>query len=347
MLTTIEIDYLRKELASAKNPLFFYDDDPDGLCSFLLMYRIQREGTGILVKSAPKLDLQLYRKVEELTPDKIFVLDIPILEQEFVDKANRPIFYIDHHQPLTLHKVHYYNPRIMDPEAYLPTTRMAYQVNGRSEDLWIATIGCLADWYMPDFIEEFIAAYPHLLPKKNDLADAVYHQPIGKLIRIFSFLLKGPTLEVRRCVKILTRVNSPDEILQQTTTQGKFLYKHFQSINHHYEALLKAARKKVSRSKILLFSYTEKQCSFTSDLSNELSSLYPKKVIIIARHKSNEMKCSLRAKIPIDQALKVALEGLRGYGGGHPNACGTVVHEEDWDTFLARFKEELERQDVK
>jgi single-stranded DNA-specific DHH superfamily exonuclease len=341
MLTEKETTYLQEELATAKSPLFFYDDDPDGLCSFLLFYRIHREGRGIIVKTAPKLDLKLIHKVTENNPDKVFILDIPILVQEFIDEVKKPIFYLDHHSPQKLDKVHYFNPRIKDPDAYIPVTRMAYQISGNKEDLWIATIGCLADWHMPDFIDEFIEKYPHLLPKKKDLNDAVFKQPIGKLIRIFSFLLKGQISDVRKSVKILTRIKTPEEILNQETPQGKFLYKRFASINEKYVDLLKLAKKEVSRSKILLFFYSENKMSFTTDLANELTNLYPKKAVIIARKKSGEMKCSLRAKFPIRDALKKALVGIEGYGGGHENACGAVIKEENWEQFLENFKKEI------
>ena len=341
MLTEKEIKQLREELATAKNPLFFYDDDPDGLCSFLLLYRIHREGRGIIVKTAPRLDTKLSHKVIENNPDKIFVLDIPILVQEFVDAAKKPIFYIDHHTPQELNKVKYFNPRIKDPDIYIPVTRMAYQISDNKNDLWIATIGCLADWHMPDFIDEFIEKYPHLLSKKKDLNDAVFKQPIGKLVRIFSFLLKGQTSDVRKCVKILTRIKSPEEILEQKTPQGKFLYKRFADINEKYVELLELAKKKVTRSKVLLFFYSENKWSFTADLANELTNLYPKKVIIIARNKSGEMKCSLRAKFPIRGALEKTLVGVEGYGGGHENACGAVIKEDSWNKFLKDFKREI------
>ncbi len=341
MLTEKETMCLQEELATAKNPLFFYDDDPDGLCSFLLLYRIHREGRGIIVKTAPKLDTKLSHKVTENNPDKIFVLDIPILDQEFIDKAKKPIFYLDHHGPQQLDKIHYYNPRIKDPEAYIPVTRMAYQISGNKDDLWIATVGCLADWHMPDFIKEFIEKYPHLLSKKKNLNDAVFKQPVGKLIRIFSFLLKGQISDVRKCVKILTRIKTPEEILNQETPQGKFLYKRFASINEKYVELLKMAKKKASRSKVLLFFYSENKMSFTTDLANELTNLYPKKVVIIARKKSGEMKCSLRAKFAIRDALEKALVDVEGYGGGHENACGAVIKEESWELFLENFKKEI------
>ena len=74
MLTPKEVQFVREELASAKNPLFFYDDDADGLASFLILYRIHREGKGAILKTSSILDERSLRKVEELNPDKIFVL---------------------------------------------------------------------------------------------------------------------------------------------------------------------------------------------------------------------------------------------------------------------------------
>ncbi len=341
MLTKNEVKTLREELDTAKNPLFFYDDDPDGLCSFLLLYRIHRLGKGVIVKAAPKVDAKFLRKVEENNPEKIFILDIPIVEQDFVNEAKKPIFWIDHHDPLKVKNVKYYNPRKKKPDIYLPTSRMAYQIANNKNDLWLATVGCLADWHMPNFIDEFIEKYPELLPEKKDLNDAVYQQPIGKLVRIFSFLLKGQLYEVNKCIKILSRIKSPDEILEQKTSQGKFLYKRFKHVDEKYQNLIKTAKKKVTKSKLLLFFYTENQWSFTADLANELTNLYPDKVVLIARNKSGKMKCSLRAKFPIKKALEKALVGIDGYGGGHENACGTVVDENDWDKFLKKFKKEI------
>lgn len=341
MLTAKQVEFLRAELETAKNPLFIHDDDADGLCSFLLLYRMRHEGKGVILKTAPKLDLRLLHIVNELNPDKIFVLDVPIIEQEFIDAVKRPIFWIDHHQPLQRKNVHYFNPRLGDPNLYVPTTMMAYQVSQKQDDLWIAAVGCLADWYPAEFLDEFSQRFPDLLSQKSDLTTMVYKEPIGALIKLFFFLLKGPTSEVRKSVKILTRIASPGEILQQSTPAGKFLYQRFEKINQQYEVLLQQAKKSATRSKVLLFFYSDQHWSFTSNLANELSALYPQKIVIIARKKSGEMKCSLRSQQPILPALEKALVGINGYGGGHANACGAVIKEEDWERFLQRFKEEM------
>ena len=340
MLTEKEVKLLREELATAKNPLFFYDGDGDGMASYLLLYRMHREGKAVALTSTSTLGQQFLRKVDELCPDKIFILDIPIVEQEFIDKAKRPIFWIDHHPPLERTKVKYFNPRLKEPDVYIPTSRMAYQISGNEEDLWFATVGCLSDWNMPDFINRFCKRYPHLLEKKSDLATAVFKSPVGKLVKLFFFILKGPTYDVRRSVKVMSRINSPDEILKQETAQGKFLWKRFERINRMYEELLEDAKKSVGRSRLILYFYTERKWSFTVNLANELAAFYPKKMIIIARKKSGEMKCSLRGK-NVQKLLEKALEGVEGGGGGHPDACGAVIKEESWEKFLEQFKEAM------
>ena len=341
MLTSTEIKQWQEALQESKNPLFFYDDDPDGLCSFILLYKMHREGHGVMVKSAPKVDMKFMHRVEENNPDIIFVLDMPMLEQEFVDGAKRTIYWLDHHQVQEIRNVKYFNPHLKDPECYIPATRMAYQISDNEEDLWIAMVGCLGDWYMPDFMDKFIEKYPDLMDGEKNLFNAVYKQPIGKLVRMFSFLLKGQTSEVNKSVKILTRVKSPYEILNQETSQARFLYKRFEKIDKDYNKILELAKKEAGRGKLFLFNYQDDKLSFTSELANELTSLYPDKVILISRKKSGEMKCSLRCQKPIADALAKALVGISGYGGGHPNACGAVIKKTDWDKFLKNLKNEL------
>ena len=343
MLTKKQIQFLRDELATAKNPLFFYDGDGDGLASFLLLYRIHREGKGIALRTSSRVDELSLRKIDELNPDKVFVLDIPMMTEEFMQKVKRPVFWIDHHPVQEIKSnIHYFNPRIKNPDAYIPTSRMAWQVSENEEDLWIATAGCLADWYMPSFINKFIKQYPQYLSKKKDLPKTVFHSPVGMLVKLLFFLQKGPTSEVRKSVKILTRIKSPDEIFKQTTPAGTFLYKRFKSINKMYEELLTEAKKGVTRSKVLVFYYTENKWSFTANLANELMARYQKKMVIITRKKSGEMKCSLRGK-NIFKYLQQALQDVEGRGGGHPDACGAVIKEEDWQKFLDQFKEALKK----
>src|SRR3989344_3575465 len=98
-LSQIQIKQIREHLDNCKRPLIFFDDDQDGLCSFLQFYRYKQEGKGIIVKTAPKLSAVFLNKVIEYQPDKIFILDVALVEQEFLDEIKVPAIWVDHHGP--------------------------------------------------------------------------------------------------------------------------------------------------------------------------------------------------------------------------------------------------------
>jgi len=346
MLTESQVKTFRKELDSSKAPFFLFDDDPDGLCSFLLLYRVNREGKGMIAKSLPKVDLKFANKVEEYQPDKVFILDMAIVDQDFIDAVKVPMFWLDHHPPLDRQKINYFNPRVLDPDAYIPTSRMAYQISNDPEDMWLSMVGCLGDHHVPNFQKEFIKKYPDLMEDTTDFGKLYFGTKLGKLVQIFSFLLKGKTYEVNGCVKILTRIKSPYEILNQETAQGKYIYKRFEKIDNKYQVLLEQARKQTTDLKkndpLLVFTYTEQSWSFTSELALELIHRHPEKIVVVARKKSGAMKCSLRSSGPnISEMLKKALVGIEGTGGGHERACGSNIQEEDWDQFLDNMRREV------
>src|SRR3989344_3178091 len=86
MLTQKQVSEIREHLNNAQNPLFFFDNDPDGLCSFILLQRYIKRGKGFPVKSSP-LDKSYLRRIEELNPDSIFILDIPSVSEEFLSNG--------------------------------------------------------------------------------------------------------------------------------------------------------------------------------------------------------------------------------------------------------------------
>ncbi len=346
MLTTREANFLHKKLMEGmKSPLFIHDNDPDGLCSFLLLYRAKGEGRGIILKTSSTITIDFKQYFENYLYDSVFILDIPQVDQEFFNYLKVPCYWIDHHQVQDRKKVKYYNPRKKDVNAYIPTTRMAYQVSckEKKEDIWIAMTGCLADWHMPDFKDKFLKKYPDLMDENADIPTALFKNEIGKLVRIFSFLLKGKSSDVRKNIKILTRIKSPYEILKQESPAGKFLYKKFAKFDGNYQEMLKLAMKKRTRSKLLVYEYTHSGQSFTTNLANEITAHNQDKVIIIARKHEDKVKMSLRAVEGknILEPLQKALEGIDGYGGGHFNACGSVISLDDWERFLKNFKREI------
>ena len=339
MLTQKEILEFRNYLKKAENPLFFFDDDHDGLASFLLLWRSVKKGHGVLIKGPPFVDMSYIKKIHEYKADKLFILDKPVLSQEFVDQVNIPIIYIDHHKVNKLKGVHYYNPQFNDVKDNRPAAYWCYKVV--KQDIWIATVGSVGDYHVPDFIEQFKKEHPTLVPEKLTINELLYNSKLGKLIKIFNFILKCNTSDTMKCIKILTRIETPEEILNQETPRGRFLYRIFEKINKKYEAVYNDAIKTKPEGKLLLYTYAAKD-SFTSVVSNEISYKHPDKIVIIARRKDDRVIMSLRStKIVLPPLIRKALDGIEGYGGGHDLASAANVPEQDFTRFIDQLKAQI------
>ncbi len=343
---TLFYEKLKDAVLHAKKPLLFFDDDPDGLCAYLTLKRANGEAKGIILKSRPLLDERFLPKVSEYEPDSVFVLDIANISEVFVENVQVPIHWIDHHgnaDPPT--GVHYYNPRREKKPQNICTTALCYNAVGGK--IWIAAVGMVADWMIiPAITKAFRKEYPQLLPtsiKKPE--QALYESDVGKLVRIFSFVIKGETKHVHTMIHTLSNIEEPQEILEQTTPAGKAVYDRFIEINAEYEPILSRALSCYKKDDpILEFLYPDTRSSFTSDLSNELLYRHPDKVIIVGRKKDGEYRMSLRnaGRKKINEILPRCLAGLTGYGGGHEHAVGCSVAVNDYPEFVSRLKKEIE-----
>lgn len=335
MLTLQEVAKLKEELTNCQRPLFIFHDDPDGLASFLLCYRFVKEGRGIPLKAYPRVGVEPFaRKVEEFGADKVFILDVAMVEQEFIDAVKVPVVWIDHHSVLERDRVMYFNPQKRGVNT--PTPVMIWQVVGeeRPQDLWIAVIGAIGDWYLPDFAQSVM--------KVCCVEDALFNSEFGTLAKLFSFVLKGKMSDVTASIKILTRVDDYREILEQKTPAAKLVWKRYLSVKKVYDEMLADALKHDSADKLFVYTYSDDKLSLTKDLSNEL--LYKlKKVIIVGREKSGEVRCSVRAPadVKLSKGIERALVGIEGYGGGHEQACGVAIKKHDFRNFLDNLRKEL------
>lgn len=333
MLTNKEISEIKTYLKNSENPLFFFDDDNDGLSSFLLLNKyIDSRGHGVVVKSSPLLDVQYLNKVQEYNPDIVFVLDKPKISQEFVNAVNVPIVWIDHHEPQNIKGVHYYNPRKENSTDGRCTTYWCYKVV--KQDLWIATLGSISDWQVPDYIDEFEKKYG-LIDGKRLPNEILFETNFGEFCRLVSFLLKGKTSDVRKRINAMMKISGPSEILNQETVRGKFLYRESSKVKKRYDELIKLAMTMQPRGNLHVFIYPSGKLSLTSDLSNELLHRFPKRIILVGREKDGFMRLSLRSTdFILPDILTKSLEGIEGYGGGHEHACGGNIAVKDFDKFV-------------
>ncbi len=338
MIPDKQIKKIRKALEESARPLIFFDDDPDGLCSFLQFYKFNPESKGVIYKVAGPLDERFIRKVKEYSPDTIFILDVNTVSQDFLDKVKN-VYWIDHHTPLERKNVKYFNPMIKSKgKDNRPISYWSYKIT--KESPWLALVGCVGDWFLPDDIRKDLENKELLPDSIKTPEDALFTTEIGKLARIFSFILKGTSKDAIKNTKILTRIKDPYEILEQSTSQGKYIWKQFQKFDKIYKNIYESID--MSDKKMVVHNYAESKTSLTSDLSNEVLYHNPNKFIIICRENNGEMKCSLRSsKYKVLPKLKKALKDINGYGGGHEYACGCNVPKRDFKEFVERIRKQL------
>ncbi len=343
MLTKKQIEEIREHLEKAQNPLFLFDNDNDGLISFLLLRRFIGRGKGVAIKSYPNLNESYYRKIQELNPDYIFILDKPVVSSAFLEKVkadNLPIVWIDHHQvqikKSDLKGVNYYNPLLNKDKKSEPVSYLSYKIANKKEDMWIAIIGCISDYFMPEFYPEFELAYPELA-KKNPTSpfDVLYKSEIGKIARMLDFSIKDKTTNVVNMQKFMVQAKSPYDVLEENSNT-KQIHKRYEEINTKYQALLKKARTN-QYSKLLFFKYGG-DLSLSYNIANQLSYEFPGKMVVVAYTQDDLAKISTRGK----NVRKLTLESIKDIpdatGGGHRDATGAKIPL----AYLPKFRKKME-----
>jgi len=346
MLTDKQIEEIRGHLERAQNPLFFFDNDNDGLMSFLLLRRFIGRGKGVAIRSFPDLNVSYYRRVKELNPDYIFILDKPIVSEEFFEKAkedNIPVVWIDHHQTEQRDRgeIGYYNPVYVDGNNE-PVSYLCYKISNVKEDLWLAIVGCVSDSFIPEFYDEFFKMYPDLGKKNPKSAfDLLYNSEIGKIARVLDFSLKDTTTHVVGMLKFMMNVNGPMDVLEENN-KTRHIFERYNEINSRHQMLMEKARREV-KGNLIYFQYGG-NLSLSANLANQLSYEFPDKVIVVVYLNGDIANISLRGSNDIRSLTLSAIEGIEGAtGGGHTNATGAKMVVDKLPEFKKRIEELVER----
>lgn len=345
MISEKEIEEIREHLGRAQNPIFYYDNDADGLCSFLLLRRAFGKGKGVAIRSYPELNKTYGKKATELGGDYVFVLDKPIISREFVEEIERvglPLIWIDHHRveqgwsSEEFSNVVLYNSYNEEKGTGEPVSYICYNAAGKKDDLWIALMGCIADHYLPDFAFEFGERYGEFWGKNIIGAfDAYYKTEIGKIAQSLNFGLKDSTSHIVQMQNYLINCKGPEEVFLEVPENKNFRVK-YNDIKKKYDALIEKAERKVG-DRMIWFEYGG-ELSISSDVSNELSYKYPDRIIVVAYRKGSLVNISMRGKGIRRTLNKIIKFFENASGGGHEDAVGARLRAED----LEKFKKVLE-----
>jgi len=338
MLTKKQISEIKEHLERAQNPLFLFDNDADGLCSALLLQRFIERGKLFPIRSFPDLDVSYFRRVRELDADYIFILDKPLVSEEFLkeaEKFNIPIVWIDHHEkvPKSFFKntknVFYYNP------GEEPVTYLASQVTSKKEDLWLAVAGCISDKFLPDFYRQVREDFPDLLIESDDAYDVYYGSEIGKISKMLNAGLKNTTTKVIEMIKLLMKIKSPLDLANENS-RNKFIYERYEHIEERINKLVKKVNKNES-SKLIILEYSG-DLSVSSEIANKLHYLFPAKFIVVMYKTEGKVNISGRGE-NIRDIIAKSIKDLPGStSGGHRNAVGAKIMVPDLEVFKDSLK---------
>jgi len=341
MISKKEILEIRESLENSSNPLFFFDNDVDGFCAFLILRRALGYGRGVAIKSFPDLKEQYLKKVEELHPDLIIILDKAEISTEFilgVEEKNIKVICIDHHPSSIpkeiLKKIDYYNSL---PSAE-PTTYMAQSIFERKEDLWLAMIGCTGDVYTPSFAKSFEKEFPELFNSRVSAFEALHTTEIGKMVRMINFGLMDTTTNVLNLIKYLFKAKGPYDLLEENSYTKQF-HKRYSQLNDFYNKQVEKAQGQIKQNSNLLFFSYSGNTSMSSEISNKLFFLYPEKLTVVAFKRPEKVNISIRGTKALE-VTKKAIEDIPGAtGGGHIEATGAMVPLDEFDKFKRRVEE--------
>ncbi|MGM5483658.1 MAG: DHHA1 domain-containing protein [Nanobdellota archaeon] len=360
MISEKQIKKIREKIINCRNPVILYDDDADGICSFLLIKKYLKKHNidpkGIIVKSSPEIKAKQYsRKVSNYYPDLVIILDKPLIEDEFLDDVKCEKIWIDHHAiPDNSERddINYYNP-LQNSKINYPTTLQCWCVvednkEIKNNNLWVAVTGCAGDWFYPEnLLTKFKEKYPDYIEDNIKTAPGImFDSRLSIIIKTIFFMTKGRVNDVYKIITRLEKIEHPDEILLQNTENGDKLYQRYKKINEIYEKLMKKAIKNKDKTEFLVAIIPQEKYSFSSELSNEIFYRYPDKIIIVGRISEGYVKGSIRTSFNIDlpEIIQSSLNGFDGTGGGHKNACGFKIKETDFNDFLDIFKKETKNK---
>ncbi len=339
MLSQKQLDEIKEHLEKAQNPLFFFDNDVDGLCSFLLLQRAIGRGKGVAIRSFPGLNSNYLRKIDELNADYVFILDKPVVDREFFEgvfEKNIPLVWIDHHEVQVdkdiLGNIGYYNSF---PSSE-PVTYICYNVFKKKEDMWLGMIGCIGDVYMPNFAKEFGKKHPDLFNANISAFDSLYLSKIGTAIFMLNFGLKDTITNVVHLMKFLMVAKGVYDIFEENKFT-KQLHKRYGDLKKAYDNLIRKAEMCVDGN-LLFFTYGG-EISMSAEISNGLYFNHKDKTIVVVYKSQDKANISIRGDNAKEFTLKAIERIADSRGGGHEKACGAQVPVESLEIFHKKMDE--------
>ncbi|MBW2987438.1 DHH family phosphoesterase [Candidatus Woesearchaeota archaeon] len=333
----------------------FYDNDPDGVCSGVLLYKALKNLLGcepVIFECAPHDETSYYDEIivrlKRKNVNKIFILDLVVESRHEVMKKLEEfaeLVIIDHHpleKNISSDRTIFIKPELyvigINPTRYC-TTKQVFDLLSHVIDIskyeWLAVMGIIGDYAYDswqDFMEHCFRKYD--VKEEPD----IYQTMFGKATRYLNYVRTIDNKEVKEVAEYLLKIEdfgTAFSILER--------YKKIEDeINKFIDGYEKFSEEYPEKD--LLIVHVQTAYKINSSVATQLSrKRFPRKVVITYFFTDGHVWVSARrqdGKADMGKLLRKCIEGFEeANAGGHVPAAGCSILKEDWPEFKKRLIE--------
>jgi len=346
MSTEVEVRRWLKGIRRKDEILLAFHNDGDGICSAALMKLfIERyAGASVVLLSQPMpVRKSLSSYVRTTMANKVIFLDLGMDQHPNVVKKiekDCEVLVIDHHDPLrdlTDEHVLHFNPKL-EREVYLPTSYLVYElcnpIVNMSDKLWIAIVGIVSDYQVQD-LREFLLDCKKVYPEIEPSQPAIFNTRFGLASEILGYA-KAYRMRCEDLVEMLCSSSTLQEFLSNEVLRNAF-----ERVKSEIDAILTQAKSTPPISNRILLFELKTKFALRSIIATKLSIELPRLVVLVYERSGGRVKLSARTQRDTNlleffkrEFREIEFKSL----GGHRNACGLEMDEEDFAEFVERLR---------
>jgi single-stranded DNA-specific DHH superfamily exonuclease len=362
---------------SSKKAALFFDDDPDGIASGVILEKLLKEkGIEVILrlhnnKQKPPFSEAFIKDLERHNVELLVVTDFSIAGfgfyedyKKFMQNTAIKILILEHHQDTSVYSFD------ESKALYINSGNIQNEINGSqyccakfSYDIattitpqlkkygWIAAIGIIGDsnyYTWGEFVKKIIQEKNKTAEKEIPLpaeADEYYSTPYGKAAKNMFFGIGKEEKEILDIYNATYTAKNIEQLLEFLQKYDSIKYEAYDYIEN-YEYLVKTNPPNAQEMNVAEIEIKSKYY-IGNIVANIISAKYPDTIFFVY-NKNNEgyVYISTRlqtGKINLGKVFNKCEAKVSGAkGGGHNNAAGARVPEGQFKAFRNAFYGELE-----
>lgn len=344
------VDLFLRSISKSDKVAIVHDNDPDGVCSAVIMAKCVERLRGKKVdmhfgfdRKQHAITASMLSQLRKAKINKLITTDFSLEQTPETIKQLEPfceILIVDHHKiynNVNRQRTILYKPQLfidIEPSRYC-TGKLAYDAASRVVNVsdldWIAAAACIADiatapwqsWLMQVFKKYKIRSNTDLF--KTDL---------GQVAATITSAAVYDIKLIDDCFDVFYKSKGPKDVLKSKLGNCKKV------VDKELYLWVRRFSKHAERYGELRIFEIKPKFQMQGPISTVLGLKYPHYTILVVDTKDGFMKVSARrgdGKIAVNTLLEKAIEGFHGANaGGHVQAAGAGLNKKNYSLFKKR-----------